>query len=272
MTIATKSGGLIVKDGKLAENCNCCATWNCYQSCSTLVCEPCGYSKPMPSSLNVSVNFDISSTIYLGNRGGTIAGTRWWPVRVTPADFLSASRTFQIARGTQCTYSGTNGSGFISHTVEANISSDGTLYQGITWDGTLCGTCFRRPVFIQLVLRATGTQPTSVTQPTFSTPSTGWSNAASNEYGTDSFFNSGPALAGDSLSGGATETISGVTYPVGIALFGSKATSVDVPACNSVPYDVIDYTYKMDLLYTECGGASPVVARLARAVTVRIHE
>jgi len=34
MTIATKSGGLIVKDGKLAENCGCCGGWYC----STNVC------------------------------------------------------------------------------------------------------------------------------------------------------------------------------------------------------------------------------------------
>lgn len=271
MPLATKNNAIIVKDGKLAENCNCCTTWNCYQSCSTSVCEPCGYSKPMPASLNVSVNFDISSTIYLGNRGGTVAGTRWWPVRVTPADFLSASRTFQIARGNQCTYSGTNGSGFAVHSVQANIASDGTLYIGIGWDGPLCGACFRRPSFIELVLRATALRPPSLTLGQFAAPATGWANAGGNEYGTDAVFLSSPALAGD-LPSGATETLNGVTYPVGIALFGSKATSVDVPACNSVPYDVIDYTFKMDLLYTECGGASPVVARLARAVTVRIHE
>jgi hypothetical protein len=29
MTIATKSGGLIVKDGRLAQNCGCCATLEC---------------------------------------------------------------------------------------------------------------------------------------------------------------------------------------------------------------------------------------------------
>ena len=29
MTLATKNGSLIVKDGKLAENCNCCGDWYC---------------------------------------------------------------------------------------------------------------------------------------------------------------------------------------------------------------------------------------------------
>jgi hypothetical protein len=30
MTIATKNGAIIVKDGKLAENCGCCGGWYCY--------------------------------------------------------------------------------------------------------------------------------------------------------------------------------------------------------------------------------------------------
>lgn len=31
MTLATKNGSLIVKDGKIAENCGCCQPWHCYQ-------------------------------------------------------------------------------------------------------------------------------------------------------------------------------------------------------------------------------------------------
>jgi hypothetical protein len=30
MTLATKNGSIIVKDGKLAENCGCCGEWYCY--------------------------------------------------------------------------------------------------------------------------------------------------------------------------------------------------------------------------------------------------
>lgn len=37
MTLATKNGSLILKDGKLAENCNCCG-WYCFpEEC----CRPC---------------------------------------------------------------------------------------------------------------------------------------------------------------------------------------------------------------------------------------
>jgi len=42
MTIATKSGSLIVKDGKLAENCGCCGGWYCCidRSCNPAVATP----------------------------------------------------------------------------------------------------------------------------------------------------------------------------------------------------------------------------------------
>jgi hypothetical protein len=42
MTIATQSGSLIVKDGKIAENCGCCAGWYCY--CKDLVWPQMGFS------------------------------------------------------------------------------------------------------------------------------------------------------------------------------------------------------------------------------------
>jgi len=38
MTLATKNGSLIVKDGKVAENCNCCGDWWCYDGASDQVC------------------------------------------------------------------------------------------------------------------------------------------------------------------------------------------------------------------------------------------
>jgi hypothetical protein len=37
MTLATKNGSLIVKDGQIAENCGCCGGWWCYR---------CGCDKP----------------------------------------------------------------------------------------------------------------------------------------------------------------------------------------------------------------------------------
>lgn len=41
MTIATKNGAVILKDGRLAENCGCCENWYCV-ACDTIT--PSGYS------------------------------------------------------------------------------------------------------------------------------------------------------------------------------------------------------------------------------------
>jgi hypothetical protein len=38
MTIATKNNAIIVKDGKLAENCGCCGGWYCYNNCADFLC------------------------------------------------------------------------------------------------------------------------------------------------------------------------------------------------------------------------------------------
>jgi hypothetical protein len=38
MTLATKNGSLIVKDGLLAENCGCCGGWYCYNPCADFLC------------------------------------------------------------------------------------------------------------------------------------------------------------------------------------------------------------------------------------------
>jgi hypothetical protein len=40
MTIATKNGSIIVKDGKLAENCGCCGGWYCYTPCTRAFAAP----------------------------------------------------------------------------------------------------------------------------------------------------------------------------------------------------------------------------------------
>jgi len=51
MTIATKSGGIIVKDGKLAENCGCCVAWRCFY---------CSCQNSLPSRLNVTLRLACS--------------------------------------------------------------------------------------------------------------------------------------------------------------------------------------------------------------------
>jgi hypothetical protein len=52
MTIATKSGGLILKDGKLATNCACCGVPSCVAGCT------------IPSSLTVVLSVLSPGTIF----------------------------------------------------------------------------------------------------------------------------------------------------------------------------------------------------------------
>jgi len=51
MTIATKSGSLIVKDGNFAESCGCCVGWRCFY---------CSCQNSLPSRLNVTLRLVCS--------------------------------------------------------------------------------------------------------------------------------------------------------------------------------------------------------------------
>lgn len=54
MTLATKNGSLILKDGSIAENCGCCGGWYCYNQCADFSC---------PGSASVSVSISASDTL-----------------------------------------------------------------------------------------------------------------------------------------------------------------------------------------------------------------
>jgi len=67
-SIATKNGSLIVKDGSVAENCNCCGGWYCYQG----TCPCNGFSPVCPSpgclpkyiKISYQVNFPETAFLY----------------------------------------------------------------------------------------------------------------------------------------------------------------------------------------------------------------
>jgi len=59
MPLATKNGSLIVKDGKLAENCNCCGGWYC-----------CSGAALCPETLQVSVSISASDVTGIYTRVG----------------------------------------------------------------------------------------------------------------------------------------------------------------------------------------------------------
>ena len=85
MPLATKNNALIVKDGKVAENCNCCGGWYCYceNDCNTTPeCSYCLGSCPpyrAPESFTATVTASdytnrVMARIYYNITGGTGAG------------------------------------------------------------------------------------------------------------------------------------------------------------------------------------------------------
>lgn len=273
MPLATKNNALIVKDGKVAESCGCCRGWYCYQSCATTVCGPCGYSKPMPQSLNVSVFFDVSSTIYAAARGSVLSPfvASYWPTRIQASDFASASKAFSLTLNSGCLYQGLSEQSPSRHSILAALAESGELFPLLGWNGPTCDACSRRPSFSELSLRINANRPTITFQEQkYNDPLTGWVNADSNTYNTYDLHGAEPASAtGEPV---IFQQINGVKYPLGVLVIANKASGVDVPECAVVPYDVIDYTYRFDLTYTQCAGSVLSIQTLPRALVVRIYE
>jgi len=66
MTIATKNGAIIVKDGKLAENCGCCGDWYC---CPSNLC---------PQDAIASVTVTLATVDYLEWAKQGYSGNTWF--------------------------------------------------------------------------------------------------------------------------------------------------------------------------------------------------
>jgi len=71
MTIATKNGAIIVKDGKLAENCGCCGDWYCDQDygacCAGTQCENkyrCDCASPSVFKNSVPCGSSVCACVY----------------------------------------------------------------------------------------------------------------------------------------------------------------------------------------------------------------
>jgi hypothetical protein len=111
MTIATKNGAIIVKDGKLAENCGCCGGWYC---CANSTCA-------IESIQSVSLTIDAQD--YL----------KWssWPA---PSAGYTATKLTQGVRGS--VYSGA-----ISLTPTGPADNTGTREYRYTFSGNSQTQC-----------------------------------------------------------------------------------------------------------------------------------
>jgi hypothetical protein len=99
-------------------------------------------SKNMPGTLNVSISLSISTTIYAAELGGNAFGgpLKYWPVRIESADFSSASLSYLISSNEfPCSYSGISRPDVLRHSVVTKLDGNGNLFEGIAWDGGICG-------------------------------------------------------------------------------------------------------------------------------------
>jgi hypothetical protein len=94
MTLATKNGSLIVKDGQIAENCGCCGGWYCCRELPTT----CGGAEYVKSaSVVVVTGADYVKVEQSVNRGPDCAQS--WSakaVSITPSSHYAG--TFQLSR------------------------------------------------------------------------------------------------------------------------------------------------------------------------------
>jgi hypothetical protein len=74
MPLATKNNAIIVKDGKLAENCGCCGGWYCYNNCADFLCVDAA-----TASVSLSATDFLVNTIYKYTPGNFFGGlpTYW---------------------------------------------------------------------------------------------------------------------------------------------------------------------------------------------------
>jgi hypothetical protein len=114
MPLAAKNNAIIVKDGKLAENCECCGGWYCYKQCDS--CK----TGSVPSFIRTSITYTMgdgsttfamrlrrlqtASQVAQGYCPDFLGRSNIWPVREDGDPTLGPSITFTNASGVRITY------------------------------------------------------------------------------------------------------------------------------------------------------------------------
>lgn len=267
MTIATKNGAIIVKDGKLAENCGCCGWY-----CDGAGC-PCNYSKSLPQTLSATLSFSLSSNMYgivLGNFGNAFLST----FRTTPQEASQINGTYTLNKSNSpsqpCLYEfqgnsvvvrvivGASSGSFNYESLDAGCSASQTnvhlswlgfsvpaMYPTEYWESYNSNICPGHPTYVNNAASRTYTRQ----QTTVSCPAT--TNQAWN-----TICNWQPAFP---------------LYSSGMRLDGA-AGGRDTPACLSKNLEVINHSWAFDVVYTDTSGSAPAEGRLSRAVTLTVTE
>ena len=271
MTIATKNGVPIVKDGVIASNCGCCGWY-----CSAPQC-PCKYAKALPQSLTATLAFTLSENMYgmsLGNFTGAFLST--W--RVTPQQASQASGVYALSRpspsGSPCFYRYQSGGVRIEVTVGA--SSGAFNFESLN------AGCSASQTSLHLSYLGFGVQATR--------PLEFWSSFINNICpGHPSFVNNAASrtYSGGNFTVACPDTVQPANaigwgtlcnwqppfplYNNSFRLDGAPGGR-DTPACSNINLTEINHSWAFDVVYTDTSGPFPVVGRIPRAVTLNISE
>ena len=251
MPLATQNGSLIVKNGSVAENCNCCGGWYCYAEC------PCSYADLMPNTLSATLKFTLPGPIYGAATGNFIAATQQC-TRLTPEQASSINGTYTLSKIGTCTY---------------RVSSGGIVIQVTVGSRVNCSL---------------GYTTLSLDQLSFSVPALSTGFSASDSY--NGPVNSQCAGIPNYLINAASRSYSdavtllcplspsinycpnGGPFPYYSRMLGLGSVSGgrDNPQCSSPLITTIDHSWAIDILYTDTSGAAPTLGTASRVVTLNV--
>lgn len=293
MNIATQGGKIIVKDGKAAENCNCCGgSWYCFPD--EAFC-PCKYAKSMPATLKADLSISVPGDLYLSFVGNfTYAFARC--MKVEKADVEAFTKTYTLTRGPDfmgspsCNYKFVDGPDRyfdtptkISVVVGPNTTLNGANYRGTPTPKSYTCTSAVSSLLLDYVVfplpSAWAVDGEYYTGPVNSVCS-GFpgavNNAAGRNYGgkqaKTAFMNI--ASAGGA-SGYSTYCGTSILY-YGQNILGDWSTAgggtFPCPTFATANMETIDHTWTCGLRYTDTTGSAPVVRVLPSCVSIRVYE
>jgi hypothetical protein len=161
MTLATKNGSLIVKDGKIAENCGCCGDWFCYSPpiyCNAFRCV-------LPNTLSLSLSASHSGVFFQTFSVNTTFGTTYRNVKFSSPSFSASVTLTKESVSSPCNYIYNQGGGLLP--VDASkpmfrVSLGGPWF----WlSSSACASGFRYMVrMMEIAVVATGAQLSPLNQ------------------------------------------------------------------------------------------------------------
>jgi len=161
MPLATKNGSLIVKDGKIAEDCGCCGGWYCYSQalyCNAFRCVP-------PNTLSLSLSASHSGVFFQTVLVNTSFGATYRNVKFSSPSFSASVTLTKESISAPCNYLYNVGAGLLP------VDASQPMFRvslGEPWfwlPSSACANNFRYMVRMrEIAVVATGAQISSLTQ------------------------------------------------------------------------------------------------------------